>query len=153
MSDHYEKDITKNLYSHRNLILLGVRADADIDSLRKRIAELEEEVAERIESIQFERDVKEEYRDLYRETLAKLDLIYKWAAGLCVSHPHLVPYEIAHVEDKDPTAQPNLAKCPGCGGPADNGNDRSVPPVPYFCADCQAALDEADPLDDSTKEE
>ena len=26
--------------------------------------------------------------------------------------------------------------CPGCGGPADNGHDRSIPPNPYYCTKC-----------------
>jgi len=32
--------------------------------------------------------------------------------------------------------EPNLDVCPGCGGPADNGHDRCVPPSPYFCQRC-----------------
>ena len=31
---------------------------------------------------------------------------------------------------------PDLNKCPGCGGPADNGHDRCVPPSPYYCTKC-----------------
>lgn len=31
-----------------------------------------------------------------------------------------------------------LEICPSCGGPADNGFDRSEPPVPYYCSICQA---------------
>lgn len=30
----------------------------------------------------------------------------------------------------------DLNVCPGCGGEADNGNDRSYPPTPYFCTKC-----------------
>jgi hypothetical protein len=33
---------------------------------------------------------------------------------------------------------PDLDVCPGCGGPADNGNDRSLPPSPYYCTKCTA---------------
>ena len=29
--------------------------------------------------------------------------------------------------------------CPGCGGPADNGHDRSIPPNPYYCVACHDA--------------
>jgi len=29
-----------------------------------------------------------------------------------------------------------LDKCPGCGGPADNGHDRCLPPSPYYCTKC-----------------
>ena len=31
---------------------------------------------------------------------------------------------------------PDISLCPNCGGPADNGHDRCVPPSPYFCAKC-----------------
>lgn len=30
----------------------------------------------------------------------------------------------------------DLARCPTCGGPADNGHDREVPPTPYWCSKC-----------------
>lgn len=30
----------------------------------------------------------------------------------------------------------SLNDCPGCGGPADNGHDRCLPPSPYFCTKC-----------------
>jgi hypothetical protein len=30
----------------------------------------------------------------------------------------------------------DLNICPNCGGPADNGHDRSYPPAPYFCTKC-----------------
>ena len=30
----------------------------------------------------------------------------------------------------------DLDVCPDCGGPADNGHDRCVPPSPYLCARC-----------------
>jgi hypothetical protein len=45
MSDAYEKDITRSLGSARELILLGARADADIDYRDKRINELRAKVA------------------------------------------------------------------------------------------------------------
>ena len=32
--------------------------------------------------------------------------------------------------------EPDLDKCPQCGGIADNGNDRCVPPNPYPCVQC-----------------
>ena len=34
------------------------------------------------------------------------------------------------------TVERDLSKCPGCGGPADNGHDRCVPPNPYYCTKC-----------------
>lgn len=30
----------------------------------------------------------------------------------------------------------DLNKCPKCGGPADNGHDRCLPPNPYYCTKC-----------------
>ncbi len=38
MKGVYETEITENLGNDRNLILLGVRADADIQHLKKQIA-------------------------------------------------------------------------------------------------------------------
>ena len=35
-------------------------------------------------------------------------------------------------------AEPDLNHCPQCGGPADNGHDRSFPPNPYWCSKCMA---------------
>ena len=36
----------------------------------------------------------------------------------------------------------DLNKCPGCGGPADNGHDREYPPSPYYCTKCEARAEE-----------
>jgi hypothetical protein len=30
----------------------------------------------------------------------------------------------------------SLENCPKCGGPADNGHDRCLPPNPYYCTKC-----------------
>jgi len=38
----------------------------------------------------------------------------------------------------EPVQEPDLSRCPQCGGPADNGHDRSIPPNPYFCTKCMA---------------
>jgi hypothetical protein len=38
----------------------------------------------------------------------------------------------------EPVQEPDLSHCPQCGGPADNGHDRSFPPSPYFCTKCMA---------------
>ena len=35
-------------------------------------------------------------------------------------------------------AEPNPSRCPQCGGPADNGHDRQLPPNPYWCTRCVA---------------
>ena len=32
---------------------------------------------------------------------------------------------------------PPLTVCPSCGGPADNGFDRCLPPNPYYCSKCE----------------
>ena len=37
---------------------------------------------------------------------------------------------------------PDLSKCPNCGGPADNGNDRCVPPNVYNCTKCTEAVED-----------
>ena len=47
--------------------------------------------------------------------------------------------DIPYVE-VDVTGEPgevDLTICPACGGPADNGHDREVPPNPYYCDACQ----------------
>lgn len=36
-------------------------------------------------------------------------------------------------------AEPDLERCPNCGGPADNGFDRCYPPNAYFCSRCLRA--------------
>ncbi len=48
-----------------------------------------------------------------------------------------------HVTDTDKmvtsiTMRNEWEKCPTCGGPADNGNDRCVPPNAYECSKCEA---------------
>jgi hypothetical protein len=32
--------------------------------------------------------------------------------------------------------QTDLGKCPWCGGPTDNGQDRSILPSAYLCSKC-----------------
>ena len=41
-----------------------------------------------------------------------------------------VPPPITEQPDQD------LNECPKCGGPADNGHDRCLPPSPYYCTKC-----------------
>lgn len=36
------------------------------------------------------------------------------------------------------TSEVSLSVCPGCGGYADNGHDRSYPPSPYYCSKCDS---------------
>ena len=42
----------------------------------------------------------------------------------------------------DPLSR-SLNVCPRCGGVADNGHDRCLPPSPYFCTKCTAELEKA----------
>lgn len=37
---------------------------------------------------------------------------------------------------------PDLTKCPRCGGPADNGHDRELPPNVYACSKCTDEISE-----------
>ena len=41
--------------------------------------------------------------------------------------------------------EPDVTKCPKCGGYADNGFDRCYPPSPYYCSKCmkEEGYDEA----------
>lgn len=45
----------------------------------------------------------------------------------------------------------DLGRCPQCGGDADNGNDRHVPPTAYLCSKCVAGIRQGYPQ--SGKEE
>ncbi len=39
----------------------------------------------------------------------------------------------------DEPPEPDLDTCPVCGGPADNGFSRDLPPVPYYCKKCNSS--------------
>jgi hypothetical protein len=41
-----------------------------------------------------------------------------------------------------PEPEADLTKCPRCGGPADNGHDRCLPPSPYICTKCEKKRDQ-----------
>ena len=43
---------------------------------------------------------------------------------------------IAALRERLAETADDLARCPNCGGPADNGHDREVPPSPYWCSKC-----------------
>lgn len=49
------------------------------------------------------------------------------------------PCKVAR-EALNPLHDPDLTKCPTCGGPADNGHDRCLPPNPYCCTRCQGEI-------------
>ncbi len=36
----------------------------------------------------------------------------------------------------DEPEEEDINVCPNCGGPADNGFSREIPPSPYFCSKC-----------------
>ena len=70
-----------------------------------------------------------------REEYDKLDRIASELQDTC----HKQAKRIKELEDVLCAAN-NLDKCPVCGGPADNGHDRCVPPTPYYCTKCMKAL-------------
>lgn len=39
--------------------------------------------------------------------------------------------------ERSEEVEPDIDKCPKCGGPADNGFDRCIPPSPYYCTKCE----------------
>ena len=43
---------------------------------------------------------------------------------------------IAALRERLAETADDLTRCPNCGGPADNGHDREVPPNPYWCSKC-----------------
>lgn len=45
-------------------------------------------------------------------------------------------------------SEPDISKCPRCGGEADNGHDRCYPPNPYNCTKCEST---GEPDDDIYK--
>lgn len=53
--------------------------------------------------------------------------------------PEKLRCRISVVED-------DISKCPKCGGEADNGNDRCVPPNPYYCTKCEDKITPPDTI-------
>lgn len=47
---------------------------------------------------------------------------------------HWMPLPAPPEED----IEPDITKCPTCGGEADNGFDRCLPPSPYLCSKCDS---------------
>lgn len=45
--------------------------------------------------------------------------------------------EAAEARIKELEGEPDTTRCPDCGGQADNGFDRCLPPNPYSCSKCQ----------------
>ncbi|TSE32092.1 hypothetical protein [Tepidimonas charontis] len=46
---------------------------------------------------------------------------------------------IATLKERLAETTDDLTRCPNCGGPADNGHDREVPPNPYWCSKCSGS--------------
>lgn len=52
----------------------------------------------------------------------------------------VVEERLAELQRSEPH-EPDISKCPKCGGPADQGFDREHPPNPYWCTKCQDSTD------------
>jgi len=51
---------------------------------------------------------------------------------------HAIPIvEALRAEYEEMDKPTDLHRCPGCGGPADQGYDRCCPPNPYYCSKCE----------------
>lgn len=66
-----------------------------------------------------------------------------------VSYEEPVDYKVKYHSNKmegttthtiTPVLYSDLSTCPRCGGVADNGFDRSYPPVPYICTKCEVDI-------------
>lgn len=53
---------------------------------------------------------------------------YTWTPGMRDAYER--PAVMPKLKETD------LGTCPQCGGPADNGHDRCLPPSPYLCTKC-----------------
>ena len=51
-------------------------------------------------------------------------------------------FEAEGIPSPEPIKPPDLSKCPKCGGPADNGHDRCLPPNPYVCTKCDGITED-----------
>ena len=80
-----------------------------------------------------------------------------WAVDCCDDdHPCAVPFgqlsaesqsldvsyrdairKVARERQAEREGDPDIDVCPNCGGYADNGFSREVPPSPYLCAKCE----------------
>ena len=87
--------------------------------LQDRIKELEE-VPAHIKSLVTEAERIVRAFDEHRDNLLSKGAIDRMRAAL--------------MPPKEP--DPDLTKCPNCGGDADNGFDRCIPPNPYHCTKC-----------------
>lgn len=69
------------------------------------------------------------------KTQALIDALKSIAANTCCDtcqEAKLVAQEVLAALEL-----PRLETCPKCGGIADNGHDRELPPNPYLCSKCE----------------
>ena len=55
------------------------------------------------------------------------------AVSQAVMDAHAGPIQTTAIDLTDP----DITTCPNCGGPADNGFTREIPPSPYYCSKCE----------------
>lgn len=112
----------------------------EIDTLRARVAELEKRLAayESQEPVAW-RLFDGEGGWLYTEDE---DTVEKWHRYHAETYADWIEPLFTKATDKvgADTAAYDLSTCPRCGGPADNGHDRCVPPSPYLCTRCTETL-------------
>ena len=67
-----------------------------------------------------------------------LEALEKTRDALYEGHPVRVTTQktLAALRERLAETANDLTRCPNCGGPADNGHDREVPPNPYWCSKC-----------------
>ena len=111
-------------------------AACDPDTIRALLAERDALVAEVERLTEALRKLEERVqRDeaLLRQALEALEVstrfVYADMRPQCESTIDALRERLAETTD-------DLTRCPNCGGPADNGHDREVPPNPYWCSKC-----------------
>lgn len=87
-------------------------------------------------------DAMEEIIRLRRERETLRAEIIEWriqdAVRECLNALHLIDLtQCKWCGRRTEKGESCLDCCPNCGGPADNGHDRSFPPSPYFCTKCE----------------
>jgi len=99
----------------------------------------------RVEAQQGNADLKRqlaEAQDMAWDILRGFEQMYEAhipcaCAHCCVAIPDIAQWRKAIGALNQPAQESDLSKCPGCGGPADNGHDRELPPNPYLCSKCE----------------
>lgn len=64
---------------------------------------------------------------------------YAFTKALEVYEAHRNKHSAPNLGTNVPNQNRDINTCPGCGGPADNGFDRCLPPSPYLCTKCDNA--------------